>query len=108
MAYKSSPRPVFEGPTPIPYDKVTRHLWGDDAAGRIDDWIYISTDKIHQLVFGMAPGTGFRHSESFRTVFGADEVLTVLMVRTALMVLGPLNVIAASDGDCQCDGPVCV
>jgi mannose-6-phosphate isomerase-like protein (cupin superfamily) len=27
----------------------------------------------------MAPGTGFRHSESFRTVFGADEVLTVLM-----------------------------
>lgn len=79
MAYKSSPRPVFEGPTPIPYDKVTRHLWGDDAAGRIDDWIYISTDKIHQLVFGMAPGTGFRHSESFRTVFGADEVLTVLM-----------------------------
>ena len=70
---------MFEGPTPIPYDKVTRHLWGDDAAGRIDDWIYISTDKIHQLVFGMAPGTGFRHSESFRTVFGADEVLTVLM-----------------------------
>lgn len=79
MAYKSSPRPVFDGPTPIPYSKVTRHLWGDDAAGRIDDWIYVSTDKIHQLVFGMPPGQGFRHSESFRTVFGADEVLTVLM-----------------------------
>jgi quercetin dioxygenase-like cupin family protein len=79
MAYKSSPRPVFDGPTAIPYDKVTRHLWGDDVAGQIDDWIYVSTDKIHQLVFGMAPGTGFRHSESFRTVFGADEVLTVLM-----------------------------
>lgn len=79
MAYKPSPRPVFDGPTPIPYDRVTRHLWGDDAAGRIDDWIYVSTDKIHQLVFGMPPGQGFRHSESFRTVFGADEVLTVLM-----------------------------
>lgn len=79
MAYKSSPRPVFDGPTPIPYASVTRHLWGDDAAGRIDDWIYVSSDKIHQLVFGMAPGSGFRHSESYRTVFGADEVLTVLM-----------------------------
>lgn len=79
MAYKPSPRPVFDGPTPIPYSKVTRYLWGDDAAGRIDDWIYVSTDKIHQLVFGMPPGQGFRHSESFRTVFGADEILTVLM-----------------------------
>ena len=79
MAYKSSPRPVFSGPTPIPYAGVTRHLWGDDAAGRVDDWIYVSTDRIHQLVFGIPPGDGFRHSESFRTVFGADEVLTVLM-----------------------------
>jgi quercetin dioxygenase-like cupin family protein len=70
---------VFDGPTPILYGSVTRHLWGDDAAGRIDDWIYVSSDSIHQLVFGMAPGSGFRHSESFRTVFGADEVLTVLM-----------------------------
>ena len=30
-------------------------------------------------------------------------VLTVLMVRTALIVLVPLNVMAASDGDCACD-----
>ena len=80
MAYKPSPRPVFDGPTAIRYASVTRHLWGDDAAGRIDDWIHVLTDKIHQLVFGMPPGQGFRHSESFRTVFGADEVLTVLML----------------------------
>ena len=79
MAYKSSPRPVFDGPAPIPYDKVTRHIWGDEAAGLVDDWIYVSSDKIHQLVFGMPPGDGFRHSPSFRTVFSADEVLTVLM-----------------------------
>lgn len=79
MAYKSSPRPVFDGPTPIPYAKVMRHIWGDVAAGLVDDWIYVSSDKIHQLVFGMPPGDGFRHSESFRTVFAADEVLTVLM-----------------------------
>ena len=79
MAYKSSPRPVFDGPTKVPYASVTRHIWGDEAAGLVDDWIYVSSDKIHQLVFGLPPGAGFRHSESFRTVFAADEVLFVLM-----------------------------
>ena len=78
MAYKSSPRPVFHGPAPIPYRNVTRHVWGDAEAGLVDDWIYVSSDKIHQLVFGLPPGDGFRHSESFRTVFAADEVLFVL------------------------------
>ncbi|HEY8582401.1 MAG TPA: cupin domain-containing protein, partial [Capillimicrobium sp.] len=33
---------------------------------------------VHALVFGLPPGQGFRHSEDFRTVFGADEVLHVL------------------------------
>jgi quercetin dioxygenase-like cupin family protein len=79
MAYKPSPRPTFDGPAPIPYAGVTRHIWGDAAAGQVDDWIYVSSDKIHQLVFGLPPGDGFRHSDSFRTVFAADEVLTVLM-----------------------------
>lgn len=79
MAYKSSPRPAFDGPVPIPYGAVTRHLWGDAAAGRVDDWIYVSSLQIHQLVFGLPPGEGFRHSPDYRTVFAADEVLTVLM-----------------------------
>lgn len=78
MAYKSSPRPTFRGPAHIPYASVTRHLWGDPEAGLVDDWIYVSSDKIHQLVFGMPPGDGFRHSEAYRTVFAADEVLIVL------------------------------
>ena len=30
------------------------------------------------LVFGLAPGAGFRHSEDFRTIFAADELLHVL------------------------------
>ena len=42
------------------------------------DWIYVSSDKIHQLVFGLSPGQSFRHSEEFRTIFAADEVLYVL------------------------------
>lgn len=89
MAYKSSPRPVFTGPTAIPYRSVTRHVWGDAEAGFVDDWIYISTDKIHQLVFGLPPGAGFRHSESFRTVFAADEVLTVL--QGTMVIANPEN-----------------
>ena len=30
------------------------------------------------LVFGLPPGGGFRHSEDFRTIFAADELLHVL------------------------------
>lgn len=78
MAYAPSPRPTFDGPAHIPYGQVTRHLWGETDAGEVSDWIYASTDKIHQLVFGLAPGGSFRHSDSFRTIFGADEVMFVL------------------------------
>jgi quercetin dioxygenase-like cupin family protein len=78
MTYRPSPRPTFDRPTHIPYAQVTRHLWGDETSGTVDDWIYISSDKIHQLVFGLPPSGAFRHSEDYRTVFGADEVLYVL------------------------------
>ena len=78
MGYAPSPRPTFPGPAQIPYDHVTRHLWGDPTAGEVADWIYVSSDKLHQLIFGLPPGGAFRHSDSFRTVFAADEVLYVL------------------------------
>ncbi len=78
MAYAPSPRPTFDEPTHIPYRSVTRHLWGDEGAGRVSDWIYVSSTDIHQLVFGLPPGGRFHHSDSFRTVFAADEVLYVL------------------------------
>ena len=78
MSYAASPRPAFAGPAPIPYASVTRHLWGDAESGEVADWIYVSNDKIHQLVFGLPPGGVFRHSDAYRTVFAADEVLVVL------------------------------
>jgi len=78
MSYKPSPRPTFDRPSPIPYEHVTRHLWGDASSGEVSDWIYVSSDKIHQLVFGMAPGGVFRHSDGYRTVFAADEIYYVL------------------------------
>jgi mannose-6-phosphate isomerase-like protein (cupin superfamily) len=78
MTYNPSPRPSFDRPTAIPFADVTRHLWGDAASGEVDDWIYVSSGQIHQLVFGLPPGGAFRHSPEYRTVFGADEVLYVL------------------------------
>jgi len=78
MGYSPSPRPTFSGPAHIPYETVTRYLWGDEVAGEVADWIYVSSDKIHQLVFGLLPGQAFRHSDEFRTIFAADEIFYVL------------------------------
>jgi mannose-6-phosphate isomerase-like protein (cupin superfamily) len=74
----SSPRPTFDEATPIPYASARLHLWGDEEAGRVPDWIYVSSDKIHHLVFALPPGGRFTHSDRFRTVFAADELLYVL------------------------------
>lgn len=57
---------------------MTRHIWGDERSGEVADWIYASTERIHCLIFGLAPGGSFTHSPEYRTIFGADEVLTVL------------------------------
>lgn len=76
--YSPSPRPNFEQATPLHYQNVTRHLWGDAQSGEVADWIYVSSDKIHQLVFGLPVGGAYRHSEDFRTIFAADEWLYVL------------------------------
>jgi quercetin dioxygenase-like cupin family protein len=75
---RSSPRPAFDGPALIRRGDVSRHVWGDPAAGEVYDWIYASTDKVHMIVFGLAPGGAFRHSEDYRTIFAADELLHVL------------------------------
>lgn len=77
-AYAPSPRPTFARPTLIRRSEATRHLWGDGTSGCVADLIYASTDAIHALVFGLPAGGSFSHSEEYRTVFGADEVLHVL------------------------------
>jgi mannose-6-phosphate isomerase-like protein (cupin superfamily) len=86
-AYRPSPRPSFTGPALIPYTGVTRHIWGDPEAGEVADWIYASTERVHALVFGLAPGAWFRHSPEFRTIFGADELLYVL--RGTMVIANP-------------------
>ena len=76
--YSPSPRPSYDCPTAITRQEVTRHVWGDDEAGEVADFIYASTAKIHCLMFALPVGGNFTHSEEFRTVFRADEVLQVL------------------------------
>lgn len=85
MAYKPSPRPTFDQPTHLRYAEVARHLWGDPVAGHVADWIYVSSSEIHQLVWGLPPFGAFRHSDEFRTIFGADLVYYVL---SGTMVIG--------------------
>jgi len=78
IPYRPSPRPSYEGPTVIRYGDAARHLWGDDEAGRVADWIYLSNLNLHAIVFALPPDGAFTHSESYRTIFGADEVMVVL------------------------------
>lgn len=78
QGYSPSPRPNYTVPTAITRAGVTRHLWGDEESGVVADLIYASTEAIHALVFILPPGGAFRHSQEFRTVFAADEVLHVL------------------------------
>lgn len=75
---KDSPRLLLSKPTFIPYESVTRFLWGDKVAGEVADWVYASSENIHQLVYGLPSGGAFRHSEENRTIFGADVIYYVL------------------------------
>jgi quercetin dioxygenase-like cupin family protein len=79
-----SPRPTFDKPTALPFGQVTRHVWGDAESGEVQDWIYVSSSKIHQLVFGLPAGGRFAHSDEHRTIFAADEVYYVLSGTLAL------------------------
>jgi len=83
-AVGSSPRPTYAGPTAIAYEQAARYLWGDDEAGRVSDWIYASTEKIHMLVYALPAGGACLHSDAHRTVFGADVTYVVLEGTLAL------------------------
>jgi quercetin dioxygenase-like cupin family protein len=96
--YVPSPRPTFEEPALIRASDARRHIWGDPVSGEVADWIYASTDEIHCLVFGLPRGGAFRHSPEYRTVFGADEVLTVLTGQMALANPETGEVVLAAPG----------
>lgn len=99
MGYKPSPRPSFDGPTAIRAADAVRHTWGDEESGFVDDWIYVSSQRIHAIVFGLEPGGAFRHSDSFRTVFAADELLYVLQGTLVLANPETGEVVRAEPGE---------
>ncbi len=76
--YSPSPRPTYDAPALVRRSEIKHHVWGDPQSGLVGDWLYASTDKLHVIEFGLAPGRWFKHSPSFRTVFAADEVFYVL------------------------------
>jgi len=78
MTYKPSPKPNFSEPTHIKYNSMDTYMWGDEEAGNVKDWIYVSNESLHQIIFGMDVGGNFKHSNQYRTIFGADELLYVL------------------------------
>lgn len=78
---------------------AVRHTWGDEEAGFVEDWIYVSSQKLHAIVFGLPPGGAFRHSESFRTVFAADELLYVLQGMLVLANPETGEVVRAGPGE---------
>lgn len=59
-------------------------LWGDATSGFVNDWIFVSNETIHTMVFSLAPGARFGHSPDYRTNLGADEIYHVL---TGVLVL---------------------
>lgn len=99
MGYRPSPRPSFDAPTAIRASEAVRHTWGDEEAGFVEDWIYVSSELIHAIVFGLPPGGAFRHSESFRTVFAADELLHVLQGTLVLANPETGEVVRAEPGE---------
>ena len=78
MSYKPSPKPDFLKSTIIQYSKIKVHRWGDKISGFVKDWIYVSNKSLHQIIFGLKGNSNFRHSNEFRTIFGADELMYVL------------------------------
>ena len=78
MTYKPSPKPNYIKPTYIKYDSMETHMWGDEITGKVKDWIYVSNKSLHQIIFGMEARGNFKHSDQYRTIFGADELMYVL------------------------------
>lgn len=99
MGYRPSPRPSFDAPTAIRASDAVRHTWGDEEAGFVEDSIYVSSERIHAIVFDLEPGGAFRHSESFRTVFAADELLHVLQGTLVLANPETGEVVRAEPGE---------
>lgn len=93
-------------PGPVWSDRTILRHWGDDVgAGHVNDHVYVSSERLYQIVLTMPAGASFRHSERNRTIFGADELYLVL--RGAFVLANPETgeVLRLGEGDLAVFGP---
>jgi hypothetical protein len=103
--YQHSPRPSYDHGTAILRSQAARHVWGDAESGEILDLVYVSNQRIHELLFEIPAGGQFTHSADFRTIFGADEVLYVVEGCVALADPQTGSVVRVAAGDAVFFGP---
>jgi mannose-6-phosphate isomerase-like protein (cupin superfamily) len=90
---------------PVRAGRTVVRLWGDDEAGWVNDWVYVSSERLYQIVLSMPPGASFRHSERNRTIFGADELYLVLSGSFALANPQTGEVLRLDAGEAAWFGP---
>ncbi len=66
MARRPTPRPDVTAPAVIRAGTAVEHLWGGATSGFVGDEVLVSSARLHALVFTLAPGARFGHSQPTR------------------------------------------
>ena len=103
--YVPTPRPTFDSATVIRSEDAVTATWGDDVSGRVFDRIFVSSSKIHHIIYELEPHGAFTHSEEYRTIFAAYEVMYVLSGELALGNPETGEVVRAVPGEAVAFGP---
>jgi len=103
--YVPTPRPTFDSATVIRSEDAVTATWGDDVSGRVFDRIFVSSSKIHHIIYELEPHGAFTHSEEYRTIFAAYEVMYVLSGELALANPETGEVVRAVPGEAVAFGP---
>jgi quercetin dioxygenase-like cupin family protein len=90
---------------PVLREHALLQLWGDAESGFVNDWVYVSSERLYQIVLSMPPGHGFTHSVQNRTIFGADELYYVLRGRLLLCNPETGEVVPLEEGEAAWFGP---
>jgi len=104
MAPPDDPAPDDRSDTPrgrlIRYSEARHYLWGDAVSGQVKDWYYASSPLIHMAMFSVPPGGMWRHSDTHKSYYGADECY--LLLRGELTIHNPetgdVAVVRAGEG----------
>ena len=103
--YVPTPRPTFDSPTVIRFEDAVTATWGDDTSGHVFDRIFVSSSKIHHIIYELEPHGAFTHSEAYRTIFAAYEVMYVLSGELVLANPETGEVVRALPGEAVAFGP---